>query len=125
MEILANPQLITLSLKYASKLERRRLVEKLMDLAKKITDENDDDLGVKVFSRYLFLNFFLFFFFQVLATPPEPPVRPVLKKRSLSVKSTTKNKVLKENEVNASPNLNNSTQNEVSSFVIHTFYFLF
>lgn len=54
MEILSNPQLLTLGLKYASKLERRRLVEKLMELATKLADENDDDLGVKV--RLINLN---------------------------------------------------------------------
>ncbi|CAG9822131.1 unnamed protein product [Phaedon cochleariae] len=46
IETLSNPQLITLSLKYASKLDKKRLVEKLMDLATKIADETDD-LGVK------------------------------------------------------------------------------
>ncbi|KAJ8931896.1 hypothetical protein NQ314_015165 [Rhamnusium bicolor] len=47
MEILANPQILTLGLKYASKLDKRRLVEKLMDLATKLADETDD-LGVTV-----------------------------------------------------------------------------
>lgn len=47
MEILANPQIVTLGLKYATKLERKRLADKLMKLSRKIAEENDD-LGVSV-----------------------------------------------------------------------------
>ncbi|CAH0555298.1 unnamed protein product [Brassicogethes aeneus] len=42
MEIINNPQILTLGIKYASKLEKRRLVEKLMSLAQQIS--NDDDM---------------------------------------------------------------------------------
>lgn len=44
IELLGNTQVLNLALKYASKMERRRLVEKLTDLASKIEtlDENED-----------------------------------------------------------------------------------
>lgn len=64
MEILANPQILALGLKYATKLERRRLAEKLMNLAQQISEENDD-LGVNVsyhfvcITMYIYLNSFL------------------------------------------------------------------
>lgn len=62
MEILANPQILTLGLKYASKLDKRRLVGKLMDLATKLSDEGED-LGVEVglfLKVYVFVNFISF-----------------------------------------------------------------
>lgn len=57
MEILSNPQIITLALKYATKLERKRLAEKLMNLAMAVSEENGD-LGVTV-RLLLFLYVFL------------------------------------------------------------------
>ncbi|XP_017778224.1 PREDICTED: WD repeat and HMG-box DNA-binding protein 1 isoform X2 [Nicrophorus vespilloides] len=41
MEMLGNPQLLNLAVKYASKFDKRRLVEKLMDVASKIDADAD------------------------------------------------------------------------------------
>lgn len=48
MEILNNPQILTLGIKYATKLEKRRLAEKLMNLAQSITDDSDDLADITV-----------------------------------------------------------------------------
>lgn len=42
MEILLNPQIITLALKYATKLDKRRLAEKLTELLSKVSEETED-----------------------------------------------------------------------------------
>lgn len=62
MEILANPQILTLGLKYATKLDRRRLAEKLMILAQQISEESDD-LGVSVCIYICYCKLILLFFF--------------------------------------------------------------
>lgn len=41
MEILANPTIINLGIKYASRLDKKRLVEKLTDLAARLVNEED------------------------------------------------------------------------------------
>nr|XP_023016671.1 WD repeat and HMG-box DNA-binding protein 1 [Leptinotarsa decemlineata] len=93
MEVLSNPQLIALSLKYASKLDRRRLVEKLMDLATKIADDTED-LGVKE-----------------IPMEEEPKMKPVYRKLSLSVsKNTPKNKVDRLKQVSNTPDVSQTSQ---------------
>ncbi|XP_018571784.1 WD repeat and HMG-box DNA-binding protein 1 [Anoplophora glabripennis] len=91
MEILANPQILTLGLKYASKLDKRRLVGKLMDLATKLSDETDD-LGV-----------------QEIATPEPTNVKPVYRKLSLSAAKYSRNKSQRTQEV-STPNVSQKSE---------------
>lgn len=53
IEMIANPQLITLATKYAVKLNRQRLAEKLNDLALSLqeseSDNNTDQNSVNIF----------------------------------------------------------------------------
>ncbi|KAG5888708.1 hypothetical protein JTB14_035773 [Gonioctena quinquepunctata] len=98
MEFLSNPQLIALSLKYASKLDKRRLVEKLTDLAARITDENED-LGVKE-----------------LPITDDKNVKPAYRKLSLNLsRNTPKNKLEKLKEIQSTPGGSQTTQNTVVS----------
>lgn len=43
MEIIANPQLLNLATKYAFKMNKKMLGEKLMELAAKIMNDPEDD----------------------------------------------------------------------------------
>jgi chromosome transmission fidelity protein 4 len=51
MEIVAKPHLLNLCTKYAMKLHKKLLAEKLMELAAKLTNEDDDAAGFRVNKR--------------------------------------------------------------------------
>nr|CAI5818265.1 unnamed protein product [Callosobruchus analis] len=86
MEIISNPQVVTLGLKYASKLEKRRLVEKLMDLATRIADEGED-LGVA----------------RLAETPDSNSIKPPRKLSLSTNKSTPKNRAEKNSVIPEMP----------------------
>lgn len=48
MEILSNPSFINLGIKYASRLDKKRLVEKLTDLAARLLDGENEENTIKV-----------------------------------------------------------------------------
>lgn len=43
MDILSNQQILNLALKYTTKLNKRRLAEKLMELASRLQEESHED----------------------------------------------------------------------------------
>lgn len=105
MELLSNPHLLTLAIKYASKLDKKRLSEKLIELATKIKGDSNDCNGsttntlVKKIFFVVYKNIYLFILFLQIRsiTPASESIKPINRKLTLSLtKSTPKNKSRKE-----------------------------
>ncbi|CAH1099771.1 unnamed protein product [Psylliodes chrysocephalus] len=93
MEILLNPQIITLALKYATKLDKRRLAEKLTELLSKVSEETED-AAEKEAEKSVIL-----------------PAKPAYRKLSLNMsKRTPKNKPERHIDVAATPDMFEATQ---------------
>lgn len=63
--IVGSPQLINLGLKYANRLNRKRLIEKIQKLLQHIEGKDDDykeQNSVKLETEFLALFFTIFFF---------------------------------------------------------------
>lgn len=102
MEILSNPQLIQLAVKYAGKLEKHRLVENLLDLVERL--QSTDNVVINDFETNNTIT-------------PEPKKVFSQRKISLSAYKTPKNKSQpldesKENTINVE---NTPTMSEINS----------
>ncbi|XP_076266866.1 chromosome transmission fidelity 4 [Rhynchophorus ferrugineus] len=101
VEIIGNAQIVNLGLKYASKLNKRRLVEKLMELAEKL--QQDDDAPTPVVKSA-----------DKVSIPQEEIVKPpTINRLSLSKLSTRNRKNRKEATQNTpTPEENRTTADQ-------------
>ncbi|CAG9836570.1 unnamed protein product [Diabrotica balteata] len=101
MEILMNPQITTFALKLASKLNRRRLIEKLTDLLARLSEESNNADEKETEKQET----------PSVEKSETPIVKPGYKKLSLNLhKRTPKMKTNKSEEVPDTPDISETSQ---------------